>query len=428
MVFNRALRSRKFPIAGYARYAELQKISSQKERENMVRTLTGGVHWVGSLHWDRRLFDELIPLPDGTTYNAYLVQGTDKTALIDTVDPEKTAELLDNLAALNITHIDYIIPNHTEQDHSGSIPAVLERYPDAMVVTNAKCKTLCVDHLLVASDKFIEIKDGETLPLGGKTLQFILAPWVHWPETMLTYLQEDRILFSCDLFGSHIATSNLYTTNEAHVYECAKRYYAEIMMPFRKNIQKHLTTLLNFDMAMIAPSHGPVHNRPAFIIDAYTDWISDQVQNEVVIPYVSMHGSVEKMISYFIETLVGYGITVKPFNLPKTDIGELAMSLVDTATIVVGTPTVLVGPHPAAVYATYLANALRPKTRFASIVGSYGWGGKMPETIQAMLTNLKIEFLEPVIAKGYPKQDDFVALKRLADDIRLKHQAINILK
>jgi flavorubredoxin len=394
----------------------------------MVRKLKSGVHWVGSLHWDRRLFDELIPLPDGTTYNAYVVQGTDKTALIDTVDPDKTAELLDNLAVLNITHIDYVVTNHTEQDHSGSIPAILTQYPDAVVVTNAKCKALSIDHLLMAPDKFIEIKDGDTLELGGKTLQFIIAPWVHWPETMLTYLEEDNILFSCDLFGSHLATSDLFTTNESHVYECAKRYYAEIMMPFRKIIQKHLMTLKNFNIAMIAPSHGPVHNRPAFIIDAYKDWISDRVKNEVVIPYVSMHGSVEEMVSYFVQVLIEAGITVKPFNLTRTDIGELAKSLVDAATIVIGTPTVLVGPHPAAVYATYLANALRPKTRFASIIGSYGWGGKMPETIQGMLTNLNVEFLTPVIAKGRPKQDDFMALKRLAGDIRAKHQALNSME
>ena len=141
-----------------------------------------------------------------------------------------------------------------------------------------------------------------------------------------------------------------------------------------------------------------------------------------------MHGSVEKMVSYFVETLIGYGITVKPYNLTRTDIGELAKSLVDAATVVVGTPTVLVGPHPAAVYATYLANALRPKTRFASIIGSYGWGGKMPETIQSMLSNLKVEFLQPVIAKGHPKENDYKELRRLADDIRVKHKDLDILK
>jgi flavorubredoxin len=199
------------------------------------------------------------------------------------------------------------------------------------------------------------------------------------------------------------------------------------MMPFRNNIKKHINRLENYKIEMIAPSHGPVHNKPEFIINAYKDWISDDVKNEVIIPYVSMHGSVEKMVNYFIDTLIKRGITVLPFNLTKTDIGELAMALVDAATIVIATPTVLVGPHPAAVYATYLANALRPKTKFVSIIGSYGWGGKMPETIQGMIGNLKVELLSPVIAKGYPKDDDYKNLDKLADEILAKHKEINIM-
>jgi len=391
-----------------------------------VRALRKDIYSVGAIDWDRRLFDELIPLPDGTTYNAYLIQGSEKTALIDTVDPTKEKELIENLRKLNIKTIDYIIPNHTEQDHSGTIPKILEIYPNATVVTNTKCKGMCIDHLLISEKKFTEISNGDTLSLGNKTLEFIIAPWVHWPETMLTCAREDKILFSCDLFGSHLATSDLYTIDEHHVYRCAKRYYAEIMMPFRNNIKKHMEKLKDYEIDFIAPSHGPVHNKPKFILNAYRDWISDNVKNEVLLPYVSMHGSVEKMVRYFVNALIERNITVKPFNLPRTDIGELAMALVDAATIVIATPTVLVGPHPAAVYATYLTNALRPKTRFISIIGSYGWGGKMPETIQSMIGNLKAEILLPVIAKGYPKGNDFKSLDRLADDILSKHKEINI--
>jgi flavorubredoxin len=390
----------------------------------MVRKLKSGVHWVGSLHWDRRLFDELIPLPDGTTYNAYVVQGTDKTALIDTVDPDKTAELLDNLAVLNITHIDYVVTNHTEQDHSGSIPAILTQYPDAVVVTNAKCKALSIDHLLMAPDKFIEIKDGDTLELGGKTLQFIIAPWVHWPETMLTYLEEDNILFSCDLFGSHLATSDLFTTNESHVYECAKRYYAEIMMPFRKIIQRNLDKLEGYQVDLIAPSHGPTYDRPTFILDAYRDWISETPKNVAVIPYASTHGSTAKMVEYLVAALTEKGVTVHQFDLTVTDIGKLAIALVDAATIVIGTPTIHVGPHPAVFYAAYLANALRPKVRFASIVGSYGWNSKAVEQIAGLIPNLKVELLEPVMCKGYPREADFTALDRLATEVAEKHKTL----
>ncbi|UCG91308.1 MAG: FprA family A-type flavoprotein [candidate division WOR-3 bacterium] len=393
-----------------------------------IRELKPDIHAIGAIDWDRRLFDELIPLPDGTTYNAYLIRGSEKTALIDTVDPTKEHELFDNIKKLRVEKIDYVIPNHAEQDHSGTIPKILEQYPDAKAVTNSKCKSMLIDHLLIPEKRFAEVNDRDTISLGNRTLEFIIAPWVHWPETMLTYLREDKILFPCDLFGSHLARSDLYAVDEAKVYESAKRYYAEIMMPFRNNIKKHMEKLKQYDIEMIAPSHGPIHNKPEFILNAYAEWISDDVKNEVVIPYVSMHGSTDKMVGYFVDALMRRNIATKPFNLTKTDIGELAMSLVDTATIVIATPTVLVGPHPAAVYATYLANALRPKTKFASVIGSYGWGGKMLETITGMLGNLKVELLSPVIVKGHPKKQDFASLEKLAEEILAKHKEIGIIQ
>jgi flavorubredoxin len=392
-----------------------------------AREIKKDIYAVGAIDWDRRLFDELIPLPDGTTYNSYLIKARDKIALIDTVDPTKQDVLLKNLASLGIKKIDYIIANHTEQDHSGTISTILDRFPGAQIMTNPKCKEFCMEHLLIPEDKFRVINDGDTVSLGDKTLEFIIAPWVHWPETMLTYLPEEKILFPCDLFGSHLATTDMYAATDKHVYPAAKRYYAEIMMPFRISIRKHMEKLKNYDIEIIAPSHGPLHDKPSFILDAYKDWISDDVKNELLIPYVSMHGSVSKMVEYTIDRLVEKGITVKPFNLAKTDIGDLAMSLVDAATIIIASPTVLTGPHPSAVYAAYLVNALRPKTKFVSIIGSFGWGGKMPEILQDMIKNLKVEIIPGVIARGHPKKDDFHALDRLASDVFDKHKSLKII-
>ncbi|MEO0092377.1 MAG: FprA family A-type flavoprotein [candidate division WOR-3 bacterium] len=387
-----------------------------------IRLIKPDIYAIGTNDWDRRLFDELIPLPDGTSYNSYLIKGKDKICLIDSSDPRQEREFLDNLKVLNIRHIDYIISHHAEQDHSGAIPKVLELYPSANVVTSPKCKTMLMDLLLIPENRIITLDDRETISLGNKTIEFIFAPWVHWPETILSYLQEDKILFTCDLFGSHLATSDLYATDTTKVYESAKRYYAEIMMPFRTHIVKHLEKIKDLKIELIAPSHGPIYNNPDFIINAYRDWISDKVKNEVVIPYVSMHGSTGKMIDYFINALIERNITVKPFNLTETDIGELAMALVDTATIVIGSPTVLTGPHPVVLYATYLANLLRPKVKFASVIGSYSWGGRMLEVITTTINNLKVELIDPVIIKGYPKADDFKALDRMADDILRRHQ------
>jgi flavorubredoxin len=327
---------------------------------------------------------------------------------------------------LSPEHIDYVIANHAEQDHSGTLPQILERYPEAQVVSTPKCQKMLVDLSLAPGNRFLAVDDGATLSLGDRALEFIYAPWVHWPETMLTYLREDKILFPCDLFGSHLATTDLYVTDEGRTYEAAKRYYAEIMMPFRKLIQKHLEKVQRYEIALIAPSHGPIYSRPEFILEAYHSWVFDEPKDIVVLPYVSMHGSTREMVYHLVEALTEKGVTVELFNLAVTDIGELAMALVDAATIVIGSPTVLTGAHPNVAYAVYLANALRPKANFASIIGSYGWGGKMVEQLAGMMTNLKVEMLDPVVTLGHPQDEDFEALDRLAATIAEKHSALNL--
>ncbi len=372
------------------------------------------------IDWDRRLFDQLVPLPEGTTYNSYLVKGSEKTALIDTVYPPNTAEYLELLKKSGIQKLDYIVANHGEQDHSGSIPAVLAMFPEAKVVTNARCKGLIAESLLVPDDKFIEVADGDKLSLGNKSLRFFLTPWVHWPDTMVTYLAEDKILFTCDFFGSHLASSDLYAQDEARVHDAAKRYYAEIMMPFRMHIQKHLKKLAPLKIDMIAPGHGPVYARPAFILDLYKDWSSDNLRKEVVIPYVSMYDSTTQMVSYLIDRLMEKGLTVSPHNMVGVDPGHFAKSLVDASTVVFASPAVLAGPHPDIVSAAYLMNALRPKAKMVSVVGSFGWGGNIVSTrIVELLSGLKkqLHFLDPVLIKGLPKEEDFRALDRLVEEI-----------
>ncbi len=386
------------------------------------RQIRPEVYWVGAIDWDRRLFDALIPLPDGTSYNSYLIKGSEKIALIDAVDPTMQDVLMDRLNRSGIKTIDYVVAQHGEQDHSGALPPVLQEYPEAKIVATPKCKAILIDLLPIPEERFIAVGDKETLSLGDKTLEFIHAPWVHWPDTMLTYLREDKIMFTCDFFGSHLATTDLYVTDESQVYEPAKRYYAEIMMPFRTNVQKNLEKIKDYALDVIAPSHGPMYGRPEFILEAYHSWAFDEPQNIVVLPYISMHGSTQKMVEYFVGALVQRGVTVKQFDLTVTDIGKLAMALVDAATLVIGTPTVLVGPHPNVAYAAFLANALRPRLQFISIIGSYGWGSKAVEQLKGMIPNLKAEVLDPVISKGFPKEPDFRALDNLANTIAEKHK------
>ena len=391
------------------------------------REIRPNVYSVGAIDWDRRLFDALIPLPEGTSYNSYLVKGSQKTALIDTVDPFMQEVLLGYLAQLGVDKIDYVVAHHAEQDHSGTLPVIIEKYPAAKIITSPKCRGMLIDLLQIPEEKIITVNDRDTLSLGDKTLEFIYAPWVHWPETMLTYLREDKMLFSCDFFGAHLATSEMYVSDEGHTYEAAKRYFAEIMMPFRTSIQKNLQAVNEYDIDIIAPSHGPLHDQPDLIREAYRHWINDGPKNSVVLPFVSMHGSTQLMVNYLTEALMRRGVTVKRFDLTATDIGQLAMALVDAATIVIGTPTVLAGAHPLAANAAFLANAVRPNVKFVSIIGSFGWGGKTVEQLAAMLSNLKVEVLEPVLSRGFPKEADLAALDRLAETIRAKHKENNFI-
>ena len=389
-----------------------------------ARPIMPGITLMGAVDWDRKLFDSLIPLPEGTSYNAYLVRGSEKTALVDTVDPAKLDVLMAQLDT--VQRLDYLVAQHAEQDHSGSIPAVLARYPGAVLVTNPKAKELLQEHLDIPDDRFKTVADGETLSLGNKTLRFIYLPWVHWPETMGTYIEEDHVLLSCDFLGSHRAQSGVFA--ERHiVMHGAKRYYAEIMMPFRGFIVKNLDKLTGLQIDMICPSHGPVYKEPAFILDAYREWAGGPPHNKVVIPFISMHGSTLKMVDRLTAALADRGVTVERFDLTTADLGDIAMSLVDAATIVVGTPAVLTGPHPRTIEIAYLAGALRPKARFVSIVGSFGWGQRIVEVLGGLIAPLKAELLTPVLAKGDPRAADMQAIDALADTIAAKHHEAGLL-
>jgi flavorubredoxin len=387
----------------------------------MAKRIKEGIYWVGAIDWDRVLFDELVTLPEGTSYNAYVVLGSEKTALIDTVEPHKKEELFRNLDELGIKKLDYIVSNHAEQDHSGAIPDVLEKFPEAKVVTNKKCRDMLIELLDLPEDAFQLIEEGEELPLGNKTLKFFMAPWVHWPETMFTWVKEDRVLFTCDFLGSHIATSELFDTtdeNRAKVYLETKRYYAEIMMPFRNFIKKHLKLIDELKPEIIAPSHGVVIRDVEFITGAYKRWVSDEVKPMVLIPFVSMHESTRHIVDFLTSELSKNGIVVRPYNLITSDIGNVAMDLVDAAAVVIASPTVLAGAHPSVIYFSYLMNGLRPKTKFISVVGSYGWNGKvMVKHVQETLKNVKAEWLNPILAKGFPKKEDYLKLKEFAKEL-----------
>jgi len=390
------------------------------------REITSGVYFLGVPHWNRRLFDNLIPLPEGTSYNAYLIKATGGTVLVDTVEPTVSQVLFQQLRDLKVDHIDYIVSNHAEQDHSGAIPQVLERFPKAQMLCSDKAKDLLVTHLHVPEDKVRVMKDGERLSLGDRTLRFVYTPWVHWPETMVTFLEEERILFSCDFFGSHLASYSMYASSEPQLEVASKRYYAEIMAPFRGVIKKNIEKVESLKPQIIAPSHGPIHDDPQRIMTLYKKWIDDKPTNLVLVVYVTMHGSVETAVDHFCDALTSLSVPVKRFDLTVSDVGELAMTLVDAATVVVAAPTVLTGLHPLAVSAAYLINAFRPKAIAATGIISYGWGTKAPQQLEQLMANLKSGWIDPVVFKGLPDRESFESLTNLARKIKQIHERAEI--
>lgn len=388
---------------------------------------------VGAGHPERVLFDCLMPTPYGTTYNAYLIEGEEKTALIDTVDPEKTEVLIQNLKEADVSHLDYLIILHTEQDHSGSIAAIVNRYPAVQVIGNEKIRELLATHLHYDPNQVLVVKEGDSLNLGGRTIRFLMTPFAHWPDNMMAFLEEERILFSNDLFGSHYATPKTFATSSTEQRFAAKTYYAEIMMPFRTQVARYTERVRQLRPNLIAPSHGPVWYDPNMILSRYEKWTSDGVKKLVTIPYVSMHDSTRTLVERLTIKLSAQGISIICRDLGNRldsltiETGHLITDLVDAAAVIFASPTVLGGPHPNIAYAATLANAMRPKTRFIGLVGSYGWQTQIENKMQALTENIKAERLPAVLAKGLPKEDDLSRLDSLAFDLGARITSLPLL-
>ncbi|MPW38369.1 MBL fold metallo-hydrolase [Thermococcus sp. 101 C5] len=374
-----------------------------------------GVYWVGVKDWDRRIFDSLIPLPEGTSYNAYLVVGNEKSALIDTVNPGFERELEEKVnEILPLEKIDYVVMNHAEPDHAGAIPYIMERNGKALLTTTEKGKELAKAYYNVPDERIMVVKDGDEVNLGGKTLRFIEAPWLHWPETMFTYLVEDKVLFSCDFFGAHTA-HGLYDDEVPSIIEYAQKYFGEIMMPFSGMAKRAMEKLKGLGIKMIAPSHGPIYRNPKRILKACESWVKGETKEKVLVAYVSMWGSNRELAKELADLLVARGIDVKVHDLVSADIGELAKDLVDSRAIVLAAPTVLGSAHPLAVYAAYLVKALRPPAKYAVLIGSHGWHGRSINAILEILKGTSFELLGSVDVHARPKEEDYEALYSLAD-------------
>ncbi len=383
------------------------------------RQLIPGVHWAGYVDWHRALFDALIPLPEGTSYNAYFVKGSSRSALIDSMESAFAAEWV---AGLDPSWTpDYLVANHAEQDHSGALPLLLERYPRATVLCTPKAQSMLEGLLHIPAARVRPVADGETVDLGGRALRFVHMPWVHWPETMVTMLDPDGILFPCDFFGSHLATSHLYADEDPRTAEQARLYFAQIMMPYAPAVRKDLAKATALQPRMIAPSHGPVWRQPEEILRLHEYWLNGAPRNRTVIARVSMHGSTARLSDAIESELVGRGVEVLPFDLTRFALDRYASALVDAASLVFTTPAVWGAPHPSALTAMYVAAGLKPKARWAALAGSYGWSTKGMEDLAAWLPGWKVECLPPVLCAGLPREPDLESARALAATIAARH-------
>ncbi len=385
--------------------------------------LVKGIYWVGAVDWNIRYFHgPAYSTHRGTTYNAYLIVD-EKITLVDTVYRPFAAELVENIRALmDPAKIDYVIINHVETDHSGSLPVIMELAPQAKVFCSQKGMEGLKSHYFGDWDYQV-VKTGDTLKLGNRTLTFIEAPMLHWPDSMFTYVQEDAILMPNDAFGQHIATSARFDdqVDINQVMDEAAKYYANILLPFSDLVLRKLDQVqqMGIPIKMIAPSHGIIWREdPTRIVQAYTRWARGEARAKAVIAYDTMWESTEKMAKALLDGLVAGGVEALLFRLSVSDRNDIIKELLDARALIVGSPTINKDMLP--VLAPFLDDlkGLKPKNKIGLAFGSYGWGGGALKTIEERLQEAKIELAAPgLTVKWVPTGDDLDRCRQAGEEM-----------
>jgi len=358
-------------------------------------SLAKGLYWVGAIDWNIRNFHGYIT-PRGTTYNAYLIVD-EKTALVDTVKAPFFNEMLERIEEIvKPEEIDYVISNHVEIDHSGSLPMTMKLLKKAELIATEKGKS-GLNKYYKTDWRFVTTKERSELDLGKRKLKFIETPMLHWPDSMVTYMEEENILLSSDAFGQHFATSKRFDdqVDTSILMQEAAKYYANIVMPFGTVVQSVLSKLQNLKITMIAPAHGAIwRTNPKKIVEAYGKWAKGKSTNKILIVYDSMWGSTEMIAKTLQEAISGEDVEVGWFNLSKVDDSEVMTQVLDAKALLVGSPTLNNGMFPTvARFLTYM-KGLRPKGKIGACFGSYGWGGGAVKAMEEELRRTGIEVIE----------------------------------
>lgn len=375
------------------------------------------VYWVGGIDWDIRNFHG--HTVNGTTYNAYLILD-EKITLIDTVKHYMFDEMLARISDLvDPAKIDYIVSNHVEMDHSGGLPRLMAIAPKAKIFTSPNGEKGLKAHYRHAWDINV-VKMGETLNLGKRKLSFVHTPMVHWPDNMTSYLVNEKILFSNDAFGQHVAASERFDDQLPlhRILEEAARYYANIVLPYGNQVQTALEALGELQIDMIAPSHGVVwRSQIPAILQVYKKWSANELDNKAVIVYDTMYHSTQKIAYAIQDAFNSQGISTTMMNLEANHISEVMTQVLTAKYICVGSPTMNNGMMPTvAAFLTYM-KGLAPKKRTGLAFGSYGWGGQSIALIEEILKNMKFDILDQIRIQYIPENKQLAEVTQKLEEL-----------
>jgi flavorubredoxin len=377
------------------------------------------IYWVGGIDWNLRNFHGY-STERGSTYNAYLIIDQ-KITLVDTVKHYLFPEMLERIkSVIDPTKIDYIVSNHVEMDHSGSLPMLQKIAPQAKIITSPNGEKGLQAHFGNGLNLQV-VKTGDVLSLGKRSIHFVLAPMVHWPDSMVSYIPEENLLLPNDAFGQHIAASKIFDDeNEWGILrEEAAKYYANIVLPYGGQVQKLLNDAKNLKIDMIGPSHGVIWRKQIDkIIDCYQKWSSGYTENNAVIVYDTMWGSTEKLAHAIDMKLSENNITTKIFSLTHSHISNVMTEVLEAKYIFIGSPTLNSTVLPTmGAFLTYL-KGLKPSNKTGFVFSSYGWGGQAANEIQGLLKDIKWQLpSEPVNIKWLPSTSDLEMIKQKVQEI-----------
>ncbi|MBN2027888.1 MAG: FprA family A-type flavoprotein [Actinobacteria bacterium] len=385
--------------------------------------ISEGVHWVGVLDPQLRVFDIIMKADHGTTYNAYLITGGDRIAVVDTVKAPFYEEYIENLRSLvDPKDIAYIIVDHTEPDHSGSLARLLEDAPDARVVCDRQCKNF-VHNILNRDVDPILVKDGDTLDLGkGVELSFVHAPFLHWPDTMFTYLEKEGILFPCDFLGAHYCDDRLFDDLIDDYHYAFEYYYLVIFRPFKKYVLEAIDKIKNLDIKVICPSHGPMLRAdPWSCVEKYREWSSVPVPDEqktLLVFYASAYGNTAMLAEKIAEGARAEGAKALVMDAAATELGVMIDRIEAADGIAVGSATINADAVEPVWYLLSHLATLSLKGKVGAAFGSYGWSGEAPKLIAERLRGLKFKVEEePFRVNLVPTEQDLAAAEEYGRNI-----------